>query len=582
MGAVISMGFSPDGRTLVVGYSMSIVRLWDVRDEREIGAVHVPGTTRYGARVMVAVSPGGQTFITSGRDVRIWRLSTRAQLGKPFGRGGGPVAVSPDGRTIATGGTDGKVRLWDTRSRIQIGAPLDLRHGDYRFAVAVESVLFSPDGQTIAASGAERGATVWNLRTRRRVATPFTDAITGSVLAFSPDGRFLAGGDASTGLSFWDTTTGKTRKGPRDDSARVVAFSPDSHTLAVAGLGGEVRLWDARRERVVGRLLLTHSRPFNTVSFSPDGHTVVAGTDTGEVWLWDTTEEQPLGVQLRLTNADTAAAYCNGPATPCGADAISSLFFSPDGSTVSAVNDWPTVSTWNVASQQQIGQTKIIATDPDGNSGALATLSADGLVEAQTTSPWLGGTTTIGWQRPGSTWTNAAGVPVEDDINSLALTSDGGILAAGGYGLWVWDTSKNQQMAAAWGDPSKRLSHIESLAFVPHQQTLATGSSDGSVSFWDPSAHTQLGKPLTASRFGAITSIAYSPDGTIFATASSDWTIRLWDSTTHSELGPPLRDSGPVNAVAFSPVGQNLVSASLADVRLWDVQTQSGKSLDAI
>jgi WD40 repeat protein len=130
-------------------------------------------------------------------------------------------------------------------------------------------------------------------------------------------------------------------------------------------------------------------------------------------------------------------------------------------------------------------------------------------------------------------------------------------------------------MAAKWSDPNnKHFFWFTSLAFAPAGYTLAAAGSDGTVSFWDPWAHKQLGPPLQASNSGRITSVAYSPDGKLLATASDDWTIRLWDSQTHTEIGPPLQDRGPVESIAFSPDSRELVSASLADVRLWDTANQ--------
>jgi hypothetical protein len=108
---------------------------------------------------------------------------------------------------------------------------------------------------------------------------------------------------------------------------------------------------------------------------------------------------------------------------------------------------------------------------------------------------------------------------------------------------------------------------------------LAAGGSDGSVSFWDPWAHTQLSPALQASWTGAITSVAYSSDGKLLAAASSDWTIRLWDSQTHAEIGPPFHDTGPVKSIVFTPDGTELVSAGLAGVRVWDITSRAPSQL---
>jgi WD40 repeat protein len=164
----------------------------------------------------------------------------------------------------------------------------------------------------------------------------------------------------------------------------------------------------------------------------------------------------------------------------------------------------------------------------------------------------------------------APGAPVDDFVDAVALSPDGQIFAVAGYWLWLWDTVGDQQMAARWGDPNKDFFQFTSLAFTPAGQILLAGGSDGTVSFWNPWTHRELGSELTASQYGSITSIAFSPDGASFATASDDWTIRFWDSQTDTEIGPPLRDDGPVNSIAFSPDGRTLASAGLNGVRLWN------------
>ena len=573
-GKVASIAFSPDGRTLVAGYSVGLVRLWDIDRERELGApLRVPGARQ--TDVSVAVSPRERTFVTAAHDVRIWNLRSRAQVGAPLGPGAGAVAISPDGRTIAAGDSNGKVRLWDSRSRQLLGRPLDVRRYTYRQATPVASIAFSPDGRTIAAAGVQVGVRIWDARTHAQISSPFgISGVTPDNLAFSPDGRILAGGGGE--IALWNTTTRKLVAAPQDDWAWSVAFSPDGETIAAGGLDGAVRLWNLHTRRRIGSALLSYpTASFGVIAFSGDGHTVAASTSEGKVWLWDTEHANSPGSDLNMTNADAALRFCDSPATPCGGDGISSITFSPDGTTITAINDWPASSTWEVATRQQLGETTIIATDlANGDSGVLVAHSADTRVTAEAHIPYMGATD-ISWNRDTSGSVTAPGSPVDDFLNDLALSSDGEILAAGGFWLWFWDTAKGQQMAAKWSDPNKHFFRFERLAFAPTGQILAAGGSDGTVSFWDPWAHKQLGPPLQASRYGAITSLAYSPDGTLLATASDDWTIRLWDSQTHTEIGPPLQDSGPVESIAFSPDGRELASASLAAIRLWNTTTQT-------
>ena len=52
---------------------------------------------------------------------------------------------------------------------------------------------------------------------------------------------------------------------------------------------------------------------------------------------------------------------------------------------------------------------------------------------------------------------------------------------------------------------------------------------------------------------------------------------RLWDAATGKPIGDPLKHNGWVNAVAFSPDGKKIATASGSTARLWDAAT--GKPL---
>jgi transcriptional regulator with XRE-family HTH domain len=111
---VLSVAFSPDGKTLASGSGDGTVRLSNLATHQQIGS---PLTGTHRAVNSVAFSPDGKTLASGGDDdtVRLWDLATHRQIGRPFtGHGGSvvnSVAFSPDGKTLAGGRLDGTVRL---------------------------------------------------------------------------------------------------------------------------------------------------------------------------------------------------------------------------------------------------------------------------------------------------------------------------------------------------------------------------------------------------------------------------------------------------------------------------------------
>ncbi len=121
---------------------------------------------------------------------------------------------------------------------------------------------------------------------------------------------------------------------------------------------------------------------------------------------------------------------------------------------------------------------------------------------------------------------------------------------------------------------------IESVAFSPDSNIVATGNSDGTIQLWhqDSQKNTlnQVGEPMKAGA-EAVKSVAFSPDGKMLATGNLDGTIQLWNQDSEKntfKLSKPLQTSAEaVLSVAFSPDGKILASGSDNGIlKLWDVE----------
>ena len=589
------IAFSPDGNRLAVATSMGIW-LYDTKTFEAVALL-----SGYKEQVdAVAFSPDG-TKLASGSGfhfpgmLKLWDVESRQNVATFQVKKGSvaSVAFSPDGTKLAWAG-----RLWDIETRQQ----LDILHDDRLFDVA-----FSPDGKILAGTSintikrmsagviklydVETGQLINTLTATQRTKWNESSKRVSSIV-FSPDGRLLASGSADDGtIRLWDVETGQntatfTVKPEERSSMLCVVFSPDGTKLAVGSAEG-IKLLElptgehiyTRQHIDVGELEFPVY--IFSVAFSPDGRRLASASWDG-VKLW----EAKTGQNLTTLRGHTRT--------------VGAVAFSPDGLTF-ASNSVTGAQVWKTATGRHITTlagppnfVTSIAYSPDGTK--LATGSANARNAEHTVKLWDVET--------GHNLTSLRGHT--DLVTAIAYSRDGTLLASGSKDktIKVWAVETGQNIATLQGHEKS----VYSVAFSPDGTKLASGSDDTSIRLWE----IPTGKPLytlggvnspqvgvevlSAPRPGEdlndfeasdavdienetirapVLSVAFSPDGTKLASASLD-DIRLWEVGTGQYFTTLANELGSASfSVAFSPDSTKLASGSWDDtVELWDVSMQ--------
>ena len=307
---------------------------------------------------------------------------------------------------------------------------------------------------------------------------------------FSPDGSTLASAGWGKAVYLWDVASGEQKTvftGHTEWAVENVAFSPDGSTLASAGWGKKIYLWDvASGEQKT--VLPGHTDWVESVVFSPDGSILASGSRDKTVRLWDVASGQPKALFI---GDDTE-----------WSEYVYSVAFSPDGSTLASAGAWnERIRLWDVAS----GKQKSVLTG-HGSGGFF----------------------------------------------SLAFSPDGSTLASGcdeDNTVRLWDVVSEEQKSVL----TAHAGSVLSVAFSPDGSILASASRDKTVRLWDVVSEEQ--KSVLTGHTDEVVNIAFSPDSGTLASASFS-NIYVWDLTASTNTSAILRISPP--SIPSPSIGEQL------------------------
>lgn len=529
---VSSVAFSPDGKNIVTGSMDKTARIWDLG-----GNLLQEFRGHEGIIFSVAFSPDGKNILTGSLDktARLWNLSGQElQLFQGHLDNISSVAFSSDGKNILTGSNDKTARLWDLQ-----GKTLQM----FKVDTVITSVAFSHDGKNIFTGSKDGTACLWNLDGKVvQLFKGHEQMITS--LAISVDGKYLLTGSWDKTARLWDMH-GKVLQIFKGHEADIegVTFSPDGKSILTGSGDNTARLWDL--DGLVIKELIGHEEPINSVAFSHNGKYLLTGSRDKTARLWDLQ-----GNIIQVFEGHK--------------DGIWAVAFSPDDNTILTGSTDSTARLWDLNGNSlkvYRGHQEVIwavSFSPDGKS--VLTGSMDKTARL--------------WDIDGKMVQVFEGH--EGSINSVAFSPEGKSILTGS-----WDKS-----VRLWSLKGALLykfpvldNKVNSAGFSPDGKYIVVGSMDKTVRLWDLHGNViQIFK----GNDGYVSSVAFAPDGNSLLTVSSainfnmpgteDNTACLWD-LKGNQLQFFTGHGGKIISVAFSPDGKNILTGSWdKTARLWVVK----------
>ncbi|GAA5907804.1 snoRNA-binding rRNA-processing protein PWP2 [Sporobolomyces salmoneus] len=161
------------------------------------------------------------------------------------------------------------------------------------------------------------------------------------------------------------------------------------------------------------------------------------------------------------------------------------------------------------------------------------------------------------------------------DMNTLSFSADGQLVATGGDDgkLKVWNSSTGFCFVT-FEDHSSAISTVE---FAKQGQVVFSASLDGTVRAFDLIRYRNF-RTFTTPNPVQFNSLAVDPSGEIVVAGGTGdgFEIYMWSTQTGKLIDVLSGHEGPVSSLAFSPLGDRLVSSSWdKSIRVWDVYGRS-------
>jgi WD40 repeat protein len=573
----------------------------------------------------LSVSPVGSQWALGcyNGEVQVWQAGAGGmrQTHAFSHRGQGDVTItalsfSNDGGVLASGDADGMINLWQLMSPIDPGGRAWLGQsgsgkGDspLKQGAVITALGFHPDDSNLLVSAGEDGMTkvwqvdaklvdkrqdkealkTWNLKRPRKVEgalflPPLGDS-NNYVLTYS-------GKEAA----LWTNETPRVLKGHEDfiTDADAATGAP---LFLTASPDGTARLWSTRTGSPLA-VLSGQSDPLQRVLFlSADGSRVLTLTSSGQVLIWRVAAPQVLTVTARDGDWLLSAAFSPDdnhvavlgqnhssvipvpPTATHGSTDLTLEHFDIEGDSFFAFASWshdqrwvagiqysenstiPRLAVvWNASNGKIIQPTwlkKMVFASFCAGRDELLAIDEDGTITL-----WASTALSQDAAKPLVRFGPA------DRYRRFAFISPDGrwVVAINDDKLEVLSRDKPNQKPLVWGGANGHKGEIRAIAFSKDSNWVVSASTDRTARVWSLASTNAEPVVLAAGATSSLNSVAFDPAGKRIAVGRGDGRIDLWNfdarARSTERLATIYRHKDVVNALQFSPDGQQLLSAS--------------------
>jgi WD40 repeat protein len=582
--SIVGIALAPDATRLVTGSKYGLLCCWDVATGKQLFRIKSGKGT-----VHPLYSVDGKHLLTGDALglLRVYDAQTGAEREKLEAHREGitALAVSPDGTVLVTAGKDDTVKVWNWPARKVTAS--------WSTDQSLSEVALSPDKRRILGVDEDRigcweggsGRLLYAVEQAERPHWPQT-------LAVPQRGETFASADVFHGvISLRRISDGKVIRSLRghEEGIYSMCFSPDDRTLVSCGGDGTIRLWQVEDGKEVGRLPGPHWSPSN-ILYSTDGKLIVALESRGTIRVWDARTHQDLTRRL--------GHFCG----------VRDLAYAPSGEVIATAGYDGLVRIWDPASgkclrvlQEHRACLWRVAFSPDGR--RLASGDSAGMICLWDTATWQLEGRIEGHHKLIDTLGFS---PADGTL--LSVNGDNRVVGAEGWARF-WDPvtrkelrrfrsrdsflrfSPDGKVLVSFADSRTRFLDPQTgkvLSAIPADRAWGCFFGDGArflqgaydserVDLWDWRNGARLSSftiPLPERMPHAV----LSPDDRLVGLGYVDGTVRLVQVGTGKLVRELQGHTDTVNALAFSPDGSTLASASEdSTALLWGlVQTPRG------